>query len=627
MAVCLAANVCLAVPAAAEDAGFTKPEKTGSVMENLLEVPILGDLLKLFVPDKNSGAFTEGTTDTASTPERAATAETATKETASTPESATPAPSPTQNPGEGATDGLLTGAPVWPAAWMLGSAAKTFSYPAGSKDAGSATATATLWGAPVMLSGATLRVNNREETNLGDLTADAVAHALASNPIYHDSADLENLPIVALVDGASFNGENIEAGAVIDEAAAGKALADQAISVVIVTPKKLAEVLSAGLKDMLDAAGANYGGFLQVSGIRFTYEITNGAAGVKTLALADTAGEISLSLTDDTTRLALALPSDLLAVYALSGAAGYADYLQVSSALPITLRGALTALPQNADAATLAAMLARAGSMGRILPASAANYRGMVILDAGYAGKTIRCLLDGQSVSGVVDSVGCLYFDNLTPGFHTVRMKAGEPAYYISSITGVGTSNGAAVTVPSVPADCVDGAAPTAQPVPTAAPAPTALPVNNNGGESGTDSANSADSTTTTAVATAAPAAPAAAAPQATAKKAAGGSGGGTTAKATAAPVEDPSADKIIATPAPTIAPTPSPSPTPAPTADPDELQKLKDAEKQSSRLPLYIGLAALLGCGGVLAGVLIKRRLEEDKKNNRKNRNNGSRR
>ncbi|MDD4851435.1 MAG: hypothetical protein PHO10_12165, partial [Gemmiger sp.] len=72
-------------------------------------------------------------------------------------------------------------------------------------------------------------------------------------------------------------------------------------------------------------------------------------------------------------------------------------------------------------------------------------------------------------------------------------------------------------------------------------------------------------------------------------------------------------------TPTPTPAPTPTPVPTPAPTPDPAELEKLEKVEKASSQLPMYIGLAALVGCGAVLAGVLLKRRADENKKNQRR--------
>lgn len=590
LAVCMSLGT--AAPALA--AGTAETAAGGaSFVETLLDVPLLGSLLRLFVGDSTdqAGAATweSAATPETATPENAATPETATSETA-----ATPTPAPTEQP-------TPTAAPTPDA---------TTAPDATATPQPTAVAVAEIqWADVALQSGATLRAACREETNLGDLAADALRYAVAAESLVTTDPALNTLPLAAVVDGASLTG-SVEAGTSLEAAAA--ALAEERIALATVTPAKLCEILNAALVDLLDAGSSRFGSFLQVSGLRFTYETVNGEIQLKQLWLCDAAGTPikELDRTDTVTNLALALPAKLLESYGLNPAAGYTDYLAAGT---LTLRGALLALPQNCDAATLAALLARGGSSGRILPVTAVNYTGMLLTDPANANLRVSALVDGKQVEAYTDGNGSLILENLTPGSHTLRMKAGEPAYYISSITHIGTPDGSAVQVLNLPADCVLGTLPTPTPAvptapPAATPAPTAVPVDDHG-DIGPAIANGTWGQDDNApAATQAPAPPAVtAAPQAST---------GNKPKATAAPIKDPTAGTILGTtPMPTLAPTPTAAPTPTPTADPDAQAKLEQAEKQSSHLPLYIGLGLLGACLVVVAVVLVKRRMDGDKR------------
>ena len=643
LAVCLALST--AAPAFAEDITISSGSEPTSFVGGLLDVPIIGDFLRLFMMEDQQNAALTGETATpeTATPETA-TPETAPAGTAPTPTASAPpqtaGPTPTEEPsaGQGTVqpeNGAATATPPaatlppaaaqqWPSAWMQGAAMPGQAYPQGQAGAAAPTAANTLWGSFALSDFSTLRAVAREETNLGDLTADAVAMAVASGDFYKNQTAINTLPIVAAVDGNSFTG-SVEAGTVLDATAAAAALADQNVAVVTVTPAKLHQILNAALVDMLKSTSSRFGNFLQISGLRMVYETTGGDPQVKSAWLADATNPEgkALDFSDDKTQIVLALPASLLDFYGVNAASGYTDY---AASAALTLRGALAALPQNCDAGTLAALLARGGNSGRILPATAAGYTGVVFTDTQYANQVLNCLLDGKPITAVTDSTGTLQLPNLAPGAHTLQMKAGEPSYFISNITHIGTMDGMAVTLLSVPQDCVVGPAPSSAPTaapsaapsaaPTAAPsaAPAPAPAANaevGHGDIGPAIANGTwgqDGGAPTAAP--APAAPAAAA---TPKPTAANNGGNGAAKATAAPVKDPTEGTLLdKTPAPTLEPTPTPTPTATvtPTLSPEE----ETTRKTSSNLPLYIGCGLLGLCAVIVGGVVIKRKMDQDK-------------
>ena len=576
LSLALAASLFCAAPAPALAASSETGK--GGWFQTLLDVPILGDIMRLFTGGEEEEPAQE-----------AATTETATEETA-TPESA----NPLQVTPETAWTSLS-------AAWMQGAVQPGVAYP--QNDAQTQTTDAVLgvqqWASVPLVAGMTLSPACREETNFGDLAADVAASAAASWLWQQESEELtalRGLPVVALIDGASLQ-ENAAAGSTLAETAACVD-PDTSLAMVEVTPKKLYEILTLGLEGMNDSQSETYGGFWQVSGLRAVYRTTdNEARFVEAwLVSADQEEGIRLDGQDEEGTLLLVLPSDLLARCGVNAEAGYTDYLADAG---LTLAGAITGLPGYVNAETLSAILNRGGSAGRILPAGAESYDAVVQLGSAYANKQISFLLDGAARTAATDAQGNLTITGLSAGMHTFAMAAGEPAYYLSNLTFVGTADAGAtdVTVANVPESCVQELPATATPAPTAAPTPTPQVV----------TVTSPDDPDPTSTATATPAPTAAATPT-------------PTARATAAPVQDPTAGLLDKTPAPTQEPTPTPSPTPEPTPDPETLEKQEELRQASSMLPLYIGIGVVVA-GGITALVLTLRSRAENNRTYRRRR------
>lgn len=575
LSLALAASLFCAAPAPALAASSETGK--GGWFQTLLDVPILGDIMRLFTGEEEEPA------------QEAATTETATEETA-TPESA----NPLQVTPETAWTSLS-------AAWMQGAVQPGVAYP--QNDAQTQTTDAVLgvqqWASVPLVAGMTLSPACREETNFGDLAADAAASAAASWLWQQESEELtalRGLPVVALIDGASLQ-ENAAAGSTLAETAACVD-PDTSLAMVEVTPKKLYEILTLGLEGMNDSQSETYGGFWQVSGLRAVYRTTDDEARFVEAWLVSAAQEegIRLDGQDEEGTLLLVLPSDLLARCGVNAEAGYTDYLADAK---LTLAGAITGLPGYVNAESLSAILNRGGSAGRILPAGAESYDAVVQLGSGYANKQISFLLDGAARTAATDAQGNLTITGLSAGMHTFAMAAGEPAYYLSNLTFVGTADAGAtdVTVANVPESCVQELPATATPAPTAAPTPTPQVV----------TVTSPDDPDPTPTATATPAPTAAATPT-------------PTARATAAPVQDPTAGLLDKTPAPTQEPTPTPSPTPEPTPDPETLEKQEELRQASSMLPLYIGIGVVVA-GGITALVLTLRSRAENNRTYRRRR------
>lgn len=574
LAACLLAGAA-AIPAAAAP---LRAQPAGAVMEALLDVPILGDILRLFTGGEEDAA-------PASTHETA-TAEAATPETA-TSETADPAGPATPETGCGKT---VTAAD-WPESWMAGAAAPEGIYPAGSPDAARSLDIATpLWSSVSLGDGMAFQAANREETNFGSLAADAVAYAVASTDTWQQNRDLYGLPLVAAVDGASLL-QTVPAGTVLEEGNIGSYLADDTVSLVVVTGDKLNDILNSAMAGMLDTGSEQYGNFLQLSGLRVTYQTTNGDFQLTGAWLAGLDGETEVDRNGTSTRLALALPSRLCAYYALTPEQGYTDYLAEAAlssqkaARPVTLQSALLDLPKNCDSASLAALLGRQGSTGRILPVTAEPYSARLQTTGTAAAGTVTVYVDGTAVTAALGGDGWLTIDHLAPGSHTVRLAPdGEPRY-VSGITAVGTAAG--VQLPALPQ-------PEGWAQPTPAPAPQQP-----------QQTTTTTTTTTTATPTPAPTPtptpvpavqPVTTAPPRPAR--------------TAAPVEDPLEGTIIGvTPAPTLEPTPTPAPTPSPTPDPEEQQQSQQLQESSSMLPLYVGIGVLVVGVAVAAVVMIRRK------------------
>lgn len=586
----LAAALFCAVPAPVLAA-----EATGSSgwVETLLEVPILGRIVRMFTGGEDTAAAEQSATS------ENATAETATPETANllqvTPETAWSAVS---------------------ASWMQGAVQAGVAYPQGSADAAAENSTLGVqqWAEVTLVAGATMNPACREETNLGDLAADAAANAAAAWLWQQEDetvSALRGLPVVALVNGGSLTG-NAAAGATLADAAACMA-PDTALAMVQVTPQKLFEMLNTGLQGMNDSQSETYGGFWQVSGLRARYQTTDNEPRFVEVSLSGGEGEngIPLDAQDNENTLLVVLPVSMLDRCGVNAEAGYTNYLTQAG---LTLAGAVTALPQNVNAETLTAILSRGGSTGRVLPVSAAQtYDAVVQLGEAYANKQISFLLDGAARTAATDAQGRLTITGLSAGAHTFAMAAGEPAYYLSNLTFVGTGDvgATAVTVANVPESCVQDLpatpAPTATPTATATPAASAAPEASPTSAPQTVTVTSPDDPDPTPVPTSTPVPAATATPK-------------PTAKATAAPVKDPTEGLLDKTPAPTLEPTPTPSPTPEPTPDPETLEKQENLRETSSMLPLYIGIAVVL-VGGVTAAVLVLRSRGDDGRTYRRRR------
>lgn len=589
----LALGLVCAAPAPAM--ARTPEHPAGGWVSGLMDLPVVGDLLRLLTGGGEEAAAGEG----ASTAETAATAETATAESAETAKAA-PAEAAAPQP--------------WPQGWMQGAVQPGVELPRADADdpALPDALTATQWAA-LPVGQDTLSLTSREETNFGDLTADAAAQAAAAWLWQQGeaTADLRSLPVAAAIPGELLT-RSAAAGTALTDLGGCLAEGDLSLAMVQITPARLVSVLETGLADREDPTGEGYGLFLQLSGLRMTYTETEGTARVAELALADPEEETgrALALDDEQTPLLLVLPRACLETFGLTEAEGCPDLLADAG---LTLPDALAALPANLGAADTAALLDRTAPAGRVLPADAADatFTGVVELGADYAGLQIRLLVDGREVTAVTDAQGRLTLPGLAGGGHTLQMAAGEPAYYLSDRTGVGTGaeGSVPVKVAAVPADCVLGPAPTATPAPTAAPtaspAPTATPAAS-ASPAPTAAPTAAPATVTVTSPEEEPATPAPTAaptpvPAATAAP---------TARPTAAPIFDPTAEMLQATPDPTLAPTATPAPTAEPTPDPARLEEQEAARKTSSQLPLYSGLGlAAVGVAAV-AVVLVRRKL-----------------
>ena len=591
----LALGLVCAAPAPAM--ARTPEHPAGGWVSGLMDLPVVGDLLRLLTGGGEEAAGGEG----ASTAETAATAETATAESAETAKAA-PAEAAAPQP--------------WPQSWMQGAVQPGVELPRADADdpALPDALTATQWAA-LPVGEDTLSLTSREETNFGDLTADAAAQAAAAWLWRQGeaTADLRSLPVAAAIPGELLT-RSAAAGTTLADLGGCLAEGDLSLAMVQITPARLVSVLETGLADREDPTGEGYGLFLQLSGLRMTYTETEGTARVAELALADPEEEAgrALALDDEQTPLLLVLPRACLETFGLTEAEGCPDLLADAG---LTLPDALAALPANLGAADTAALLDRTAPAGRVLPADAADaaFTGVVELGADYAGLQIRLLVDGREVTAVTDAQGRLTLPGLAGGGHTLQMAAGEPAYYLSDRTGVGTGaeGSVPVTVTAVPADCVLGPAATATPAPTptaaptASPAPTATPAAS-ASPAPTAAPTAAPATVTVTSPEEEPATPAPTAaptpvPAATAAP---------TARPTAAPIFDPTAEMLQATPDPTLAPTATPAPTAEPTPDPARLEEQEAARKTSSQLPLYIGLGLAAVGAAVVAVVLVRRKL-----------------
>ena len=592
----LALGLVCAAPAPAM--ARTPEHPAGGWVSGLMDLPVVGDLLRLLTGGGEEAAAGEG----ASTAETAATPETATAESAETAARAAPAEAAAQQP--------------WPQGWMQGAVQPGVELPRADADdpALPDALTATQWAA-LPVGENTLSLTSREETNFGDLTADAAAQAAAAWLWQQGeaAADLRSLPVAAAIPGELLT-RSAAAGAALTDLGGCLAEGDLSLAMVQITPARLVSVLETGLADREDPTGEGYGLFLQLSGLRMTYTETEGTARVAELALADPEEEAgrALALDDEQTPLLLVLPRACLETFGLTEAEGCPDLLADAG---LTLPDALAALPANLGAADTAALLDRTAPAGRVLPADAADatFTGVVELGADYAGLQIRLLVDGREVTAVTDAQGRLTLPGLAGGGHTLQMAAGEPAYYLSDRTGVGTGaeGSVPVTVAAVPADCVLGPAPTATPAPTptaaptASPAPTATPAAS-ASPAPTAAPTAAPATVTVTSPEEEPATPAPTAaptpvPAATAAP---------TARPTAAPIFDPTAEMLQATPDPTLAPTATPAPTAEPTPDPARLEEQEAARRTSSQLPLYIGLGLAVVGAAAVAVVLVRRKL-----------------
>ena len=374
---------------------------------------------------------------------------------------------------------------------MAGSILAGAAYPAGDAAAEQLLVPVTLWSSVQTGLEASIQVSLREETNFGDLAADAVGYAVASTAVWQQTQELQDLPLVALVDGESLKA-NVPAGTTLTADNLGVYLENSDLALVVVTPQKLHEILNLALAGAQDPTGENFGSFVQVSGLRFTYRQQDGNYQLESMWLPGLEGEQPLALDDAEGQLALALPADLLVQYGLNADAGYQNYLAVPDGsdpaqpeegngadsapqdaagqtdggadtgngspaaeapadaeqqppvmeTPLTLHDALLGLPNNCDAETLAVLLARQGTMGRILPVDASAYTAQLPTTGTAAAGTATVYVDGRPVTGTLDETGLLTIEGLAPGGHTVSLTQDGETRYVSSITHLGTAQG-----------------------------------------------------------------------------------------------------------------------------------------------------------------------------------------
>ena len=79
---------------------------------------------------------------------------------------------------------------------MAGSILAGAAYPAGDAAAEQLLVPVTLWSSVQTGLEASIQVSLREETNFGDLAADAVGYAVASTAVWQQTQELQDLPLV-----------------------------------------------------------------------------------------------------------------------------------------------------------------------------------------------------------------------------------------------------------------------------------------------------------------------------------------------------------------------------------------------------------------------------------------------
>ena len=324
------------------------------------------------------------------------------------------------------------------------------------------------------------------ELNLGDLIADSMIEA--GDEIIHNGnvADkYRSLPIVAVENGGGIRSTlhrgTITKGDILNVLPFGNVVSFKAV-----TPKLLYEVLELGVSGNSGQNGETgllttnaQGGFLQVGGLKFTYD-PNQPEGKRIKKLILDGETTSLSREDESREIILASND-----YLIAGGNGFSmlkDLPTVAEggALDVMLENTiLERTNQGTKALTMPTTENRIVIESSYQPKAYTAY--IEVQDEGEkpaANKIVCYSVDGsQTKTGETDANGLLPL-TVSDGAHTVRIEQGLNEAYICNYTGTGILTTYTITYPGIRVKAAGLSPKPAVPTPTVTPSYTPAPTN-----------------------------------------------------------------------------------------------------------------------------------------------------
>lgn len=324
------------------------------------------------------------------------------------------------------------------------------------------------------------------ELNLGDFIADSMIEA--GDEIIHNGnvADkYRSLPIVAVENGGGIRSTlhrgTITKGDILNVLPFGNVVSFKAV-----TPKLLYEVLELGVSGN---SGQNsetgllttnaQGGFLQVGGLKFTYD-PNQPEGKRIKKLILDGETTSLSREDESREIILASND-----YLIAGGNGYSMLKDLPT---VAEGGALDVMLENT-------ILERTNQGTKALTMPTTENR--IVIESSYqpkaytayievrdedekpaANKIVSYSVDGsQTKTGETNANGLLPL-TVSDGAHTVRIEQGLNEAYICNYTGTGILTTYTITYPGIRVNAAGLSPKPAVPTPTVTPSYTPAPTN-----------------------------------------------------------------------------------------------------------------------------------------------------
>ena len=283
------------------------------------------------------------------------------------------------------------------------------------------------------------------ETNLGSFSADAYRDAaeqfIAQAP---GMEEYQGLPVIGVENGGGIRA-SLPAGTVTKGDLVSVFPFSNTLMIKQITPAILFATLESSVSQIsgqdaqtgLLSANAN-GGFLQVSGICFTYDPT-APAGEKVLEVLLEADGTRLDRTDTETKLMLVSNN-----FIMSGGSGHAALAELS--LIGEIGGELETVEAYLIRQANGALLPHQTIRGRIIPAGGytpADYTAMILIKDAQGNPAVNTAVTyavdgGELQTGQTDSEGFLRI-TVSDGPHSVRLDGSQKEAYLNNYSGAGT--------------------------------------------------------------------------------------------------------------------------------------------------------------------------------------------